>query len=107
LTRCTPEKRLSVSPPRSSSGVCFCSSAARRRHGHSAALHGQIEIETTDSGPFSQGGDIGSLIVDADRRAVALLFAGSDLGGSNGLGLTFANPIREVLDALKADLFFS
>jgi hypothetical protein len=68
---------------------------------------GQIEVETTSSGPFSQGGDSGSLIVDADRRAVALLFAGSDMGGSNGLGLTFANPIREVLDALKVDLFFS
>jgi hypothetical protein len=31
----------------------------------------------------------------------------SDLGGSNGQGLTFANSIRSVLDALKVDLFFS
>lgn len=68
---------------------------------------GQVEIEGSDSGPFSQGGDSGSLIVDGDRRAVALLFAGSDLGGSDGQGLTFANPIRAVLDALKVDLFFS
>jgi hypothetical protein len=66
----------------------------------------QIEIESTDSSPFSQGGDSGSLIVDTNRRAVALLFAGSDQGGSNGQGLTFANPIRSVLDALKVDLYF-
>ena len=63
----------------------------------------QVEIEGADSGPFSQGGDSGSLIVDAGHRAVALLFAGSDLGGSNGQGLTYANPIRAVLDALKVD----
>ena len=68
---------------------------------------GQVEIEGTDTGPFSQGGDSGSLIVDADLRAVALLFAGSDQGGSDGKGLTFANPIHAVLDALKVDLFFS
>ncbi len=28
---------------------------------------GQVEIESADSSPFSQGGDSGSLIVDADR----------------------------------------
>jgi hypothetical protein len=68
---------------------------------------GQVEIEGDDSGPFCQGGDSGSLIVDAGHRAVALLFAGGDQGGSNGQGLTYANPIRAVLDALKVDLFFS
>jgi hypothetical protein len=67
----------------------------------------QVEVEGADSGPFSQGGDSGSLIVDAGHRAVALLFAGSDQGGSDGKGLTFANPIRLVLDALKVDLYFA
>ena len=67
----------------------------------------QIEVEGTDAGPFNQGGDSGSLIVAADHRAVALLFAGSDQGGSNSRGLTFANPIRAVLDALKVDLWFA
>jgi hypothetical protein len=67
----------------------------------------QVEIESTGSDPFSQGGDSGSLIVDADRRAVAILFAGSDQGGPSGHGLTFANPIRAVLDALKVDLHFA
>lgn len=64
----------------------------------------QIEIEGADEGPFSQGGDSGSLIVDADRQGVALLFAGGDEGGSNGKGLTFANPLHTVLDELGVDL---
>jgi hypothetical protein len=42
----------------------------------------QIEIEVTDDGPFSDGGDSGSLIVSEDKRGVALLFAGSDQGGA-------------------------
>jgi hypothetical protein len=66
----------------------------------------QIEIEGADDGPFSRGGDSGSLIVTEDRRAVALLFAGGEEGGTNGQGLTFASPIRAVLDALKVDLLF-
>jgi hypothetical protein len=39
-------------------------------------------------------------------EAVALLFAGSDAGGSNGLGLTYANPIHRVLKDLKSTLLF-
>ncbi len=66
----------------------------------------QIEIEGTGSRPFSDGGDSGSLIVDTGMRAVALLFAGGETGGSNGLGLTFGSPIGSVLAALKADLLF-
>ena len=67
----------------------------------------QVEIEGAGDDPFSQGGDSGSLIVDADRKAVALLFAGGDLGGSNGKGLTYANPIAAVLQALKVELLFT
>jgi hypothetical protein len=67
---------------------------------------GQIEIEGTGQTPFSDGGDSGSLIVDADMRAVALLFAGSETGGRNNLGLTFANPIHRVLAGVKAALLF-
>lgn len=65
---------------------------------------GQIEIEGTGRGPFSDGGDSGSLIVNADMLAIGLLFAGSDSGGRNGLGLTFANPIHQVLKNLKGSL---
>jgi len=65
----------------------------------------QIEIEGAGAKAFSAGGDSGSLIVLADtRQAVALLFAGGDVGGSNGKGLTYANPIHTVLDKLKIDL---
>ncbi len=67
---------------------------------------GQIEIESADSSPFSQGGDSGSLIVDADTKGVALLFAGSDVGGRNGHGLTYGNRLRSVLDSLKIDLLY-
>ena len=64
----------------------------------------QIEIEGTGGNAFSQGGDSGAVIVNGRREAVALLFAGSDQGGRNGQGLTFANPIGAVLKALKVDL---
>ena len=67
-------------------------------------FNNQIEIEGTGSDPFCEGGDSGSLIFNEDLQAVALLFAGGDSGGSNGMGLTYANPIRKVLDSLKVDL---
>jgi hypothetical protein len=66
----------------------------------------QVEIEGVDDLVFSDGGDSGSLIVNDDMEAVALLFAGTDSGGSNGLGLTYANPIHTVLDELDATLLF-
>lgn len=66
----------------------------------------QIEIEGAAQDAFSAGGDSGSLIVDAEGHGVALLFAGGDQGGANGKGLTYASPIRAVLEALKVDLAF-
>jgi hypothetical protein len=66
----------------------------------------QIEIEADDK-PFSLGGDSGSLIVDANGEAVALLFAGSDSGGAHGHGTTYANPIQAVLDGLGVTLLLS
>ncbi len=65
---------------------------------------GQIEIEGTGSQAFSDGGDSGSLIVDRERQAVALLFAGSNQGGKNGRGLTYANPIDGVLSKFSIQL---
>jgi hypothetical protein len=66
----------------------------------------QIEIEGSGARSFSDAGDSGSLIVDADGKAAALLFAGSDHGGRNGKGLTYANPIQTVLSALKVKLVY-
>ena len=48
--------------------------------------------------------DVRSIIVDGDRNAVALLFAGGDQGGANGQGLTYGNAIQAVFDALKVQL---
>jgi hypothetical protein len=69
-----------------------------------AVFNGQIEIESTGSLPFSGGGDSGSLIVDQNNLAAALLFAGGETGGTNGMGLTYANPIGAVLMALGISL---
>jgi len=68
---------------------------------------GQIEIAGTDDQPFSNGGDSGSLIVHAsDARAVGLLFAGSDQGGPKNTGVTYANALGEVFDALNISGFW-
>jgi hypothetical protein len=67
-------------------------------------FNGQVEIEGADSRAFSDGGDSGALIVNGRMEAVALLFAGGDVGGSNGRGLTYAHPIHKVLQDLKAEL---
>ncbi|MCU1431158.1 MAG: hypothetical protein JWP95_263 [Actinotalea sp.] len=65
----------------------------------------QIEVESTGSGPFSRGGDSGSLVYrTSDGAAIGLLFAGSESGGQNGSGLTYLNPIDAVLTALSAQL---
>jgi hypothetical protein len=66
---------------------------------------GQIEIEGAGTAGFDDGGDSGSLIyTTGGHLAVGLLFAGGDVGGSNNAGLTYANPIGQVLDRLKVDL---
>lgn len=65
-----------------------------------------VEIEGVGTQSFSDGGDSGSLIVNLRREAVGLLFAGSDSGGRNKMGLTYANPIQDVLAALKIELLW-
>lgn len=64
----------------------------------------QVEVEGSGQQSFSDAGDSGSLIVDDELKAAALLFAGGDHGGRNGKGLTYGNPIRKVLSALKIKL---
>jgi hypothetical protein len=64
----------------------------------------QIEVESTGPGPFSRGGDSGSLVCTRDGIALGLLFAGSETGGDNGTGLTYLNPIDTVLAALGVEL---
>ena len=60
----------------------------------------QVEIDGV-AGGFSAGGDSGSVIWrSADRAPLGLLFAGSDTGGREGGGVTFANPMATVLSVL-------
>ncbi|MBI2897951.1 MAG: hypothetical protein HYY06_30620 [Deltaproteobacteria bacterium] len=57
-----------------------------------------IEVQGGSRTPmFSDGGDSGSLVLDGDRYAVGLLFAGDDEA-------TDLNPIAHVLDQLQARL---
>ncbi|WP_036969746.1 hypothetical protein [Promicromonospora kroppenstedtii] len=64
----------------------------------------QIEIESLGDGPFSRGGDSGALVYREDGVAIGLLFAGSESGGRSGRGLTYANPIDQVLEILDVEL---
>ena len=59
---------------------------------------GVVEIESMGTNHFSDGGDSGALVVNESMEAVALLFAGSDSGG------TYATPIDVVFDAFGVDL---
>jgi hypothetical protein len=61
--------------------------------GRTARFEGQLV-----AGAMSQGGDSGSLVVDANsQKAVGLLFAGSN-------STTILNPIQIVLDTLQVDI---
>lgn len=66
-----------------------------------ARFNDQVEITGTGL-DFSAPGDSGSLIVDADGWAVALLFAGGV--DSGGIDRTYGNRIQAALDALGVTL---
>jgi hypothetical protein len=60
--------------------------------GRAATFVGQIGCSA-----MSQGGDSGSLVLDREKRAVGLLFAGSS-------SITICSPIKLVLEELKVEL---
>lgn len=63
---------------------------------HPAFFNGQIAIKSVNSEPFSEPGDSGSLIVDAEyHKPIGLLFGGSRNGKRK---VTYANPIELVLE---------
>jgi len=59
----------------------------------------RINTDMTKSPRFSDHGDSGSMVVNASRHVVGLLFAGSNDGS-----MTFANPIATALDTMGVDL---
>jgi hypothetical protein len=60
---------------------------------------GQIEITGVDD-PFSREGDSGSLVVTEHNEAVGMVFCGNESANDNR-GLTYANPLPKVMDALN------
>jgi hypothetical protein len=60
---------------------------------------GQIEITGADN-PFSLEGDSGSLVVTDQNEAVGMVFCGNEFA-NDGHGLTYANPLPKVMDALN------
>lgn len=69
-----------------------------------ARFKGQIEIESADLSPFSRPGDSGSVVFTEDGHPLGLLYSRSAAGGASNMGLTMANPIGVVLDALGVTL---
>ena len=59
----------------------------------------RVDTELSRSARFSQQGDSGSVVMDAENRVIGLLFGGSSDGST-----TFANPIGVVLFELDVDL---
>ncbi|KAK7689089.1 hypothetical protein QCA50_007780 [Cerrena zonata] len=55
----------------------------------------------TKSGPFSDKGDSGSLIVDGEGRMVGILHSGMPKGGANHV--TFATPAWWAIEQLKLE----
>lgn len=68
------------------------------------SFQGVLEIEGVGDRPFSAPGDSGALVVNPQGEAVALVFAGSDYGGSNNRGLTYAIPLPTVLKLMDLEL---
>ncbi len=64
----------------------------------------QVQVYAEDRA-FAGPGDSGSLLVDHDGKAHALLFAGSAIGGPTGTGLATFNPLALVLEKLDAKLW--
>lgn len=60
---------------------------------------GQIEMKGTEHA-FSQAGDSGSLVVSDQKLGIGIVFCGNEFA-NNGLGVTYANPLPKVMDALN------
>jgi hypothetical protein len=64
-----------------------------------ATFDDQIEIKGVDRA-FSEPGDSGSLVLSAQNEAIGLVFCGNEFA-NDGLGVTYANRLTKVIDALN------
>jgi len=64
-----------------------------------ATFDDQIEIKGIDRA-FSEPGDSGSLVLSAQNEAIGLVFCGNEFA-NDGLGVTYANRLTKVMDALN------
>jgi hypothetical protein len=60
----------------------------------------QIEVESSSNARFSNPGDSGALVYDQQGRALGLLFAETEQGGTFRNGFGYVNPIKRVLARL-------
>ena len=72
--------------------------------GLTARFDDVVQIESLTCNRFSDNGDSGSVILTHDGKPGGLLFAGTKEGGFRRHGITFANPLDIVLNALNLDL---
>ncbi|THH28675.1 hypothetical protein EUX98_g5521 [Antrodiella citrinella] len=68
-------------------------------YGHMDSIEVAILPHDNDSGPFSRGGDSGSLVVDARRRFAALLTGGT--GNTDSSDITYATLMEWVWVVIK------
>ncbi len=85
--------------------VNVCNLIVEMSPGSTAKFDGQIAFHSDiQDQRFSANGDSGALIISDMHDPIALLFAGSDEGGENGLGITYGNPIDRVLASLNVSI---
>lgn len=64
----------------------------------------QIQIKSLSRSHFARPGDSGAVVLDSNSAPVGLLFSGSDKGGGEDSGYTWANPIGDVLNSLDLEI---
>ena len=69
-----------------------------------AYFNGPIVIEGNNGTDFAKGGDSGSIVVNSNNQAIAMIFAVSYYELRTPQYLAYANPIDDILNALGRQL---
>jgi hypothetical protein len=67
-----------------------------------ATFDDQIEIAGLPNQPFSDGGDSGSLVLDENMHALAMVFCGNP-AANDGAGVSYANHLPKIMAAVGID----